>query len=102
MKNIECRKIFNKHYVIAFWITLGVALCLIIGGFFVPPRGFIDGSLLTATGEMFLWPSLALGAKSIEDGRIAKIKFLNTSLNIGQDKDGNGFDDNWESENIES
>lgn len=99
MKNETCQKKLNKHYAIAFWITLVVAIGLIICGFFMPPKGTIDGSILTSTGEIFLWPALALGAKSLEDGRVAKIRFLNTSLNIGQDKDGNGFDDDWEIEN---
>lgn len=96
MKNERCQKVFNRHYNIAFWVTLVVALSLIIGGFFVPPTGEVDGSLLTATGELFLWPALALGAKSVEDGRVARIKFRNASLNIGQDKNHDGFDDNWQ------
>lgn len=98
MKNSNCCKILNKHYIIAFWITLGVALGLIIGGFFVPPRGIIDGSILTATGIIFLWPVLAFGARAVESGRVAKLNFGHNSVSIGKDEDGNGLDDTYEKE----
>lgn len=98
MKKSNCCKILNKHYIIAFWITLCVALGLIIGGFFVPPRGIIDGSILTATGIIFLWPSLAALSKAVESGRVAKLNFGHNSLHIGEDSDGNGLDDIYEKE----
>lgn len=97
-KNTNCCKILNKHYIIAFWITLGVALGLIIGGFLVPPRGIIDGSILTATGIIFLWPVLAFGARAVESGRVAKLNFGHNSVSIGQDSNGNGLDDTYEKE----
>lgn len=99
MEKSKSQKKFNRHYLIAFWITLVVSLALIIGGFYMPPKGVIDGSVMTSVGELFLWPSLALGAKAIEDGRVARIKIRNTTLNIGQDSDGNGLDDNYEKTN---
>lgn len=97
-KDNNCCKILNKHYIIAFWITLCVALGLIIGGFFVPPRGIIDGSILTATGIIFLWPSLATLTKAIENGRVAKLNFGHNSVSIGEDSNGNGLDDDYEKE----
>ena len=87
MKNSNCCKILNSHYIIAFWITLCIALSLIIGGFFIPPRGIIDGSILTATGIMFLWPVLAFGARAVESGRVAKLNFGHNSVSIGKDED---------------
>lgn len=80
-------KIFNKHYVIAFWATLVVAAGLIIGGFFMPPQGEVDGSVLTAVGEMFLWPALAFGAKALEDGKTAKFQKGDTSILVGKADD---------------
>lgn len=94
----NCCKILNRHYTISFWITLFVSLGLIIGGFFVPPRGIIDGSILTASGIIFLWPALAFGSKAVEAGRVAKLNFGNNSVSIGQDEDGNGLDDDYEKE----
>ena len=35
-----------------FWVCLIASLVLIVGGFFVPPLGVIDGSVLTAVGEL--------------------------------------------------
>ena len=35
-------------FVICFFVSVG----LMIGGFFVPPMGVIDGSVLTAIGEL--------------------------------------------------
>lgn len=73
----------QKHYTIAFWLSLVIAIGLIIGGFFVPPMGEINGSVLTAVGELFLWPALAFGAKSLSEGHRAKIQHGETSIQIG-------------------
>lgn len=37
---------------ILFWITLGVAVSLIIAGFCLPTLGIIDNSVLIAVGEL--------------------------------------------------
>lgn len=97
-KNNNCCKILNRYYSISFWITLCVSLGLIIGGFFVPPRGIIDGSILTAIGIIFLWPSLATLSKAIENGRVAKLNFGHNSVSIGKDSNDNGIDDDYEKE----
>ena len=64
----------------------------------MPPRGIIDGSILTAAGLIFLWPSLAALIKAIENGRVARLNFGHNSLSIGQDSNGNGLDDTYEKE----
>lgn len=103
-ENEKCQKAFNKHYIVAFWVTLGISIGLMVGSAFVPPLFVIDASIFKAVGELFLWPALAFGAKAVNDGRIAKFHFGQSSIHIGEDKDGNGLDDNWEenqSEEIE-
>lgn len=97
----KCQKVFNKHYIIGFWITLGISIGLLVGGALTPPMFIIDGSIFKAVGELFLWPALALGAKSIEEGRIAKLHLGQASLHIGEDKDGNGLDDRYEAQQKE-
>lgn len=92
----KCQKVLNRHYLIAFWVTLTLAIGLIAGGALTPPRFVINGSIFTAVGLLFLWPALAFGAKAVEDGRVAKFHFGHGSINIGQDSDGNGLDDNYE------
>lgn len=100
---MEGKKVFNKHYVIAFWTTLAVAIGLIIGGFFMPPQGEVDGSVLTSVGELFLWPALAFGAKALEDGKIAKISKGDTTVSIGHDRDHKTarFEDFADGENLD-
>ena len=41
---------YIENVDIAFWIAFAVSICLIVGGFFAPPLGVIDGSVLTGTG----------------------------------------------------
>lgn len=41
-----------------FWVCLVASLILIVGGFFVPPLGVIDGSVLTAVGELLAFSAL--------------------------------------------
>ena len=43
----------------AFYTTLAISLLLIIGGFLLPPMGIIDGSVLTAVGELLMFGVLA-------------------------------------------
>lgn len=100
-KDCRCQKSLNKHYVIAFWVTLVTAIGLISGGALTPPRFVIDGSIFTAVGLLFLWPTLAFGAKAVEDGRVAKFRFGHSTLNIGKDDDGNGLDDYYEQQTAE-
>lgn len=97
-KEEKCKKALKRHYIISFWITLGVAIILIVGGALTPPMFIIDGSIFKAVGMLFLWAALAFGAKAVEDGRVAKFNFGQGSIHIGEDKDNNGLDDNYEAE----
>ena len=63
----ECKVIFG--------LTLAVSVGLIVAGFCVPPTGQIDGSVLTAVGELFGFAALASGLHAIRlgyDFRIVK------------------------------
>lgn len=80
-------KPLRSHFVVAFWISLIVAFGLMITGFFMPPKGKIDGSVLTGAGIIFMWPTLACGAKAIEDGKTAKFKTSHTTLTVGGDNE---------------
>ena len=82
--NLNAKLMLYKQYMVAFWITLCIAIALIVGGFFVPPLGSIDGSILTAIGELFLWPALAFGAKALSEGKKAKFKKGDTTLEVGE------------------
>lgn len=41
---------YIENVDMAFWIAFIVSICLMVGGFFSPPLGVIDGSVLTSTG----------------------------------------------------
>ena len=41
---------YIENVDVVFWIAFIVSIGLIVGGFFVPPVGVIDGTVLTATG----------------------------------------------------
>ena len=43
----------------AFYLNLFVSIALIVGGFFVPPVGIIDGSVLTAVGLLLMFGVIA-------------------------------------------
>lgn len=42
-----------------FYITLAVSIGLIVGGFFVPPLGVIDGSVITSVGLLLMFAVVA-------------------------------------------
>lgn len=75
METIESTAKKCKECKIVFFLCLLISAGLMIGGFFVPPTGVIDGSVLKASGILFLFAALAVGARAIELGydlRIAK------------------------------
>ena len=95
--DINAKLMLHKQYMIAFWVTLCISTALIVGGFFVPPLGSIDGSILTAVGEIFLWPALAFGAKALSEGKKAKFKKGDTTLEVGE----SGSEDSEDIEDID-
>lgn len=74
-----------KVCMAAFAVSFISSLGLIIGGFFVPPMGVIDGSVLTAVGELIAFPTILFGARAIELGYDAKWTHGNTSIEITND-----------------
>ena len=69
-------------FAICFFVSVG----LIIGGFFVPPMGVIDGSVLTAIGELLLFPTLLYAFRALELGY--KVKFQKGETSIEMHKGG--------------
>ena len=64
-----------------FYLTLAISLLLIVGGFLLPPMGIIDGSVLTAVGELLMFgalaqvPALISAAKNGKSVKISKGDF---------------------------
>ena len=69
-------------FAICFFVSVG----LIVGGFFVPPMGVIDGSCLTAVGELLLFPTILYAYRAIELGLTVKFNHGDTSIEITKQK----------------
>ena len=63
-------------------ITLVVSILLIVGGFFCPPMGSIDGSVLTAVGLLLMFAVVEKLPEAIAAGRSVKIQRGDTSLEM--------------------
>ena len=65
----------------AFYINLSVSIVLIVCGFLLPPMGIIDGSVLTAVGELLMFgvlaqlPALISAAKNGKSIKLTKGDF---------------------------
>lgn len=75
----------EHNKTIPFWICLICTIGLLIGGFFVPPMGVIDGSILTGCGLLFGWGTLAQIPTIIEVAGYAKISSGNTTIEISKE-----------------
>lgn len=77
MNKETAKQIFNNadlYWKIIFCVCLVISLLLIIGSFFMPPMGVVDGSILAATGELFAWPTLFAVYNIITSGRAVTFK----------------------------
>ena len=77
----------DKGWKIAFYVSQTVAIGLIIGGFFCPPMGSIDGSVLTAVGELFLFPTLYAAVHIIMSGQDLKIQKGDFTISSNKDEE---------------
>ena len=73
-------------FVICFFVSVG----LMIGGFFVPPMGVIDGSVLTAVGELLLFPTLLYAYRALELGYKVKFQKGETSIEVHKNEEDYG------------
>ena len=76
-------------FAVCFFVSVG----LIVGGFFVPPMGVIDGSCLTAVGELLLFPTLLYGFRAVELGMTLKFSKGDTTIEISKKKKGEEVED---------
>lgn len=76
---------------IEFWICLITSIGLLVGGFFVPPTGVIDGSVLQGVGLLLGFGTLAQLPVVLSSAKSAKITHGDTSIEVtGKKKDGEG------------
>lgn len=77
------------------------AILLLIAGFVCPPLAIIDSSVLLGASEIFAFAALWTVIKAIDKGKVASISHGQTTISVGRDNNGNGLDDDFESENQE-
>lgn len=70
-----------------FFICLGVSITLGIGGFFCPPLGSIDGSILTFIGLLLGYATLAVAGQNLADGKDVTFHHGDTEVTIGDNEE---------------
>lgn len=69
-----------------FYTTFILSTALIIGGFFCPPMGQIDGSVLTAVGLLILFATVEKIPEAITAGRSVKLTRGDSSIEVSSCK----------------
>ena len=80
------KKIYEKMNKNAFWICLITSICLIIGGFLVPPLGIIDGSVLTAVGLLLGFAVVGVVMNAMLHGADMKITKGDTTIELDSEE----------------
>lgn len=70
-----------------FYVCLSCAIILFVGGFFCPPMGVIDGSLLKAAGILLGFATLAVAGQNLANGKDITFHHGDTEVTIGDDED---------------
>ena len=70
-----------------FWFCLILAAGLFIGGFFYPPPGVIDPSILKAGGILVAMQALGIAGQNLANGNWVIFKHGETEVKIGDDED---------------
>ena len=92
-----------KKESVRIWLGVGLAVfgcILIMAGLCIPPAGIIDGSVLTAVGEIFGLSGGCIGVFAMSRRDNAKIDYLydaeierrNNNNNTEEDEDNTGED----------
>lgn len=70
-----------------FWVCLGIAIALFVGGFFCPPMGSIDGSILKAGGILLAFAALGVAGQNLANGKDVVFHHGETEVTIGDADD---------------
>ena len=71
-----------------FYVCLTISIILIVGGFFCPPLGVIDGSVLTAAGILLGFATLGIVGKNLSIGK--DITFKKGDLEVSFEDEESG------------
>ncbi len=99
MKNEDEIKI--KKESARIWLGVGLAIfgcVLIMVGLIIPPAGIIDGSVLTAVGEIFGLSGGCIGVFAMGRRDNAKIDYMYRYLEDKRNKEENYSDDDTDTD----
>ena len=68
-----------------FTITFILSVALIVGGFFCPPIGVIDGSVLSAVGLLLMFATIDKVPDAIKAGKSIKLQRGDTSIEVNSE-----------------
>ena len=74
----------DKYIFIA---CLVLASAMFVGGFFCPPMGVIDGSVLTAGGILLGFATLAVAGQNLANGKDVIFHHGETEVTIGDNEE---------------
>lgn len=57
-----------------FYITFVLSVALIVGGFFCPPIGVVDGRVLSAVGLLLLFATIEKIPEAVKAGKSIKVQ----------------------------
>jgi hypothetical protein len=80
------KKIYEKMNKNTFWICLITSICLIVGGFLVPPLGIIDGSVLTSVGLLLGFAVVGVVMNAMLHGADMKITKGDTTIELDSEE----------------
>lgn len=78
------KKHADKYMFIACLI---LTIALFVGGFFCPPMGVIDGSVLTAGGILMGFAALGIAGQNLANGKEVVFQHGETEITIGEDEE---------------
>ena len=69
-----------------FRLTFVLSVMLLVGGFFCPPMGIIDGSVLTAVGLLLMFSIIEKIPDAVKAGKSFKIQKGDFSAEVASDE----------------
>ena len=69
-----------------FFVCLAITVGLFIGGFFCPPMGQIDGSVLTGGGILFAFATLGVAGQNLAYGKDVVFKKGDVEVVVGDNE----------------
>ena len=70
-----------------FFVCLAFSLILFVGGFFCPPMGVIDGSILKAAGILLGFATLGVAGQNLANGKDVTFRHGDTEVEINDEED---------------